>query len=74
MGVNHYLDSLGSKVLLQPTLGATLAWAIHTLIESSIFAHSVAGLDLNAIDQYNQLKWFIFRNLTNWVIKNQNHT
>ena len=29
--LNHYLDSLGSKGLLQPTFGATLARAIRTL-------------------------------------------
>ena len=40
---NHYLDSLGSKDLLQPTLRATLASAFHTLIEYAIFAHSVQG-------------------------------
>ena len=30
-------DSLGSKNLLQPKLGTTLAWAMHTLKEYAIF-------------------------------------
>ena len=42
-GLNYYLDSLGSKGLLQYTLGPTLAWAIRTLIEYAILAHSAPG-------------------------------
>ena len=55
LGLNHYLDSLGSKGLLQPTLGSTIAWAICTLIEYVIFAHSATGRT-RSDDQYSQLK------------------
>ena len=69
MDLNHYLDSLGSKGLLQPTLSPTLAWAICTLIEYAIFAHPVPDYTLDADDQYNQLERFIVQDHTDWAKK-----
>ena len=71
LGLNHYLDSLGSKGLLQPTFGATLARAICTAIEYVIFRTLSSGFDSNTDDQYRKMKKFIVRNLTNWA--NENH-
>ena len=71
---NHWvcLDSLGSKGLLQPTFGATLARAIRTLIEYVIFRTLNSGSDSNVDDQYSKLKRFIVQDLTDWA--NENHT
>ena len=61
---NRYLDPLGSKGLLQPTLGANLAWAIRTLKDYAIFALS-SGVGLErGWSIYYQLKWFRDRPLS----------
>ena len=47
LGLSHYLYSLESKGLLQPTLGATLALAIRAIVE-----YAITEMDSNAYDQY----------------------
>ena len=66
--LNYYLDSLGSKDLLQPAFGPTLARAIRTLIGYVIFAHSAPVR--TRMRTSKQLKRFIVLDITDWASEN----
>ena len=67
LGLNHYLDSLGSMGLLQPTLGNPSLSNSHP---HKVCNFPTTQLDSNTDDQYSLLKWFKVWDLTNWANEN----